>query len=551
MSRGRTVSSWLKILDETPPALTKKLRVIYGPDEDVQAAACALLRGTLKRYLARFGDDIVRIYRAPGRINLRGMHVDTHGGYLNLMTHQREVMVVAGVTDEACATVVNVDEAFAETTLGHDDARGMARDHTDWDAVMRDWRAAALREKLRGSWSLYLWGALIRATLHAGDQPVPGLHCVVGSNLPSGAGLSSSAAFCVALLLAISDACGDALHGDALILAARDAEWFTGARTGTSDQAAVVLGRPNTVVHGALMAEDFSTSGMLYYFFPGHLCVLVVNTHTTRSLSGAQLAAYTANRFSYSMALHALRGELVSQGYSRERADDLDRFSRIQDPDIVDPEALVLALLALPEDISLAAMRDRYAPSNLNTEFDRYFGNVPVADRPERFDLRGPLLYGLSESMRAREIVDALCSGDGATAGRLMLLGHNGDRVVDAEGAPFSRAMSRETEDWLLRNPNRLWEISGNYGASSPVLDGAVDIAIEAGALGASLTGAGLGGSVLVLVDEKTSESVSHTLRRWLASEAYSARAGRTALTEAELDGAIVRNQSPAGAGKF
>ena len=61
-----------------------------------------------------------------------------------------------------------------------------------------------------------------------------------------------------------------------------------------------------------------------------------------------------------------------------------------------------------------------------------------------------------------------------------------------------------------------------DYEVSTPELDQLVEIAYERGALGARLTGAGFGGSVVALVDAAGAEPFAASVR-----SAYEARTGR------------------------
>lgn len=47
-------------------------------------------------------------------------------------------------------------------------------------------------------------------------------------------------------------------------------------------------------------------------------------------------------------------------------------------------------------------IRARYALPSLDAAYDRYFGAAPPALRPTWLDLRGPLLFAIAESERAR-----------------------------------------------------------------------------------------------------------------------------------------------------
>jgi mevalonate kinase len=58
-------------------------------------------------------------------------------------------------------------------------------------------------------------------------------------------------------------------------------------------------------------------------------------------------------------------------------------------------------------------------------------------------------------------------------------------------------------------------------GVSTPGLDRLVDAARRAGALGAKLTGAGLGGNIVALADPQNLEGVESALRREGAAAVY------------------------------
>ena len=104
-------SEWLARLELPDPSLWRALHPIYGAAAE---GRLALLQRVTARFLERFGDGPMRIFRAPGRINLRGMHVDSHGGWLNLMTHQREVVAAVAPEPDDAVTLANVDPRFED-----------------------------------------------------------------------------------------------------------------------------------------------------------------------------------------------------------------------------------------------------------------------------------------------------------------------------------------------------------------------------------------------------------------------------------------------------
>ena len=536
-------SQWLAWLDNPSPAFRRTLRAVYGSDDAGIESRLRLLRAVLDRFRERFGNRAVRVFRAPGRINLRGMHVDTHGGYLNLMTHQREVLVAAQVRDDTMSVFVNIDARFEETIVRPDDARLCEAFRQPWTEFILSPAVRSAVEARRGHWSHYLSGAFLSIQQRFSDTPLRGMNAVVGSDLPRGAALSSSAALCVAVcnaVLALNDKTLDTLS---LILAARDAEWYTGSRCGLSDQAAIVLGGQGELVNVALFAPALDLSGLRRIEFPEALRILVVDSCTERSLSGAALVAYTRNRFAYSLAMEILRQELRRQGFPVAFAAETDRLSRVTQERI---PALLQLLRAIPDSLSLDDLRARYELPGFDAAYRQNFGTVPEDQRPDTVHLRGPLLFGIAESERAHRFIDALTEGNWIRAGRLMSTGHDGDRLLDSTG----HAYRSDVSDAALTTETPIEMLPGVYGASAPVLDGLVDAALGAGALGASLTGAGMAGAVLALCRAGNAASVAQACRDWMASGEYMKRAGRE-LAADERDRAVVVNAAPAAAGEL
>ena len=148
--------------------------------------------------------------RAPGRVNLIGDHTDYTGGLVMPMTIDRwtEIRAIPGDT----ISLRSEDEPEpAELGLEVDDP-----------------------QQVEPSWAKYVAGVV------AEMQPYGGLHGTVVTDIPIGAGLSSSAALEVAVALALG------FEGDALSLAqlCRRAEIrASGVPCGIMDQLVIAAGR--------------------------------------------------------------------------------------------------------------------------------------------------------------------------------------------------------------------------------------------------------------------------------------------------------------------
>ncbi|MDX9975415.1 MAG: galactokinase family protein [FCB group bacterium] len=540
-----TATQWLARLDNPDQAL----HAIYGNDPDILYARVDLLRAVVKTFLLRFGDCPLRLFRSPGRINLRGMHVDTHGGYLNLMTHQREVVLAVSPSGGPTSICVNINPMRDEVAFDAH-AADVPNPRRDWLGFINDPALQAAPHPPRGHWGRYMEGCALRVRHAFPEAQLRGLSMAVGGDIPEGAALSSSAALCVAGVSAVLACNGLALDPAALILAARDAEWYAGSRCGVSDQAAMVLGGPGQVVNVALLATQLDVSGMQRISLPDDVRILVANSHTKRSLSGAEMLDYTRNRFAYSLALEVLRSELppsVAQSLDR-----LSKFSPETLPEWRDPRNIYRLIEGIPEEIDIDSLRDNYDLQNLGAVYEQYFGSLPPEQRPTHFHLRGPLLFGLAESERARIFAHLLEGGDFERAGRLMSIGHDGDRRLTPGGAPYRFPVDDTALRAYAAESRPLADCPGVYGASSPVLDTLVDTALDAGALGACLTGAGIAGTVLALCRTADAPAVANRLRQRLSAPGYPHLAHlKSPLTPAQLDSSIVINQATAAAGEL
>jgi len=162
-----------------------------------------------------------RLFRAPGRVNLIGEHTDYNGGFVLPMAIERGTTVAAAVRDDRKIRIlsVNVNEA-GEINL---DAPEKTR---------------------RGTWLDYIEG--MARILERRNIILRGADLLINSDVPSGAGLSSSAALEIAVGLALSEISASPIEKVQLALAGQAAEHeFVGAKVGIMDQYISALGRKN------------------------------------------------------------------------------------------------------------------------------------------------------------------------------------------------------------------------------------------------------------------------------------------------------------------
>lgn len=168
-----------------------------------------------ERFRELYGAEPEGVWAAPGRVNLIGEHTDYNDGF---------VMPFA-LPHQAVAAVSRRDD-------------GVLRLHSaDVDAEPVELRVADLAPGSDKSWTAYPSG-VVWALREAGHE-LTGADVHLASTVPSGAGLSSSAALEVVVALALNDLSSLGLRGWQLARLCQRAEnVYVGAPVGIMDQTA-------------------------------------------------------------------------------------------------------------------------------------------------------------------------------------------------------------------------------------------------------------------------------------------------------------------------
>jgi galactokinase len=208
-----------------------------------------------------FGRAPDLVVRAPGRVNLLGAHVDYNEGWVLPGAIDRAIWLAAGRGREPLLRASSLE-------LG------------DGGAVALDPVAGPAADTARSSrgWVEYPAG-VAWALETAGHRPVA-LDAVVGSELPAGAGVASSAALEVAFLIAWREFGGlDFDEIGAARLGRRVENDYVGVQSGIMDQFASLAGRRDHVV-----LLDCRTFAWERLPLPARLSVLIADTGVRRHL---------------------------------------------------------------------------------------------------------------------------------------------------------------------------------------------------------------------------------------------------------------------------
>ncbi len=228
----------------------------------------------------RTGREPDGIWSAPGRVNLIGEHTDYNDGLVLPFAIDRQVVAAVGLRDD-----------------GRLSAWSSRREPDSWLAYPR----GVLR-------------ALRDAGVAAGSTV--GADIVVDSDVPVGAGLSSSAALECAIALGVSELASGGLSKLELALACQSAEnTEVGAQTGLMDQVASLFGELDRFVYFDVRDREIA-------LIPADLADLVLTVIDTGVRHDIAASAYGERRRECAAAAEAL-------GASTLREADLGRVAEL------------------------------------------------------------------------------------------------------------------------------------------------------------------------------------------------------------------------------
>ncbi|MBT2595574.1 galactokinase [Arthrobacter sp. ISL-72] len=251
------------------------------------------------RFQDAFGSAPDGIWQAPGRVNLIGEHTDYNDGFVLPFAIDKTARVAVRVRPDSTLRLLS--------TYGD---QGMTTADT-----------AALDGGQAKGWTKYPLG-VIWALQERGIE-VPGLDLLLDSNVPLGAGLSSSHAIECAVISALNELTGAGLKAEEMVLATQRAENdFVGAPTGIMDQSASLRGAKGKAVF--LDCRDQSVRLVPFETEPAGLVLLVIDTKLSHSHADG---GYASRRASCELGAEVLGVKALRD----VGVDDLDEASGLLD----------------------------------------------------------------------------------------------------------------------------------------------------------------------------------------------------------------------------
>ncbi|MGA7120718.1 MAG: galactokinase [Polyangiaceae bacterium] len=225
----------------------------------------ALTAATARAFEERFGMPTRWLVAAPGRVNLIGEHTDYNGGFVLPMAIGRYTVIAAAPAASRYPRRMTFESAMTKSSV-----------EVELDEPQR-----------RGepTWSNYVRG--VAAGFERRGASLPGLCALVRSDLPVGAGLSSSAALEVGVATLLEFGTGMVLDPvDKARLCQTAEHEFAGVPCGLMDQLACVLAEEE----GPLLIDCRSEECRTVPLTDPAVSVLVANSNVRHSLDDGAYA---------------------------------------------------------------------------------------------------------------------------------------------------------------------------------------------------------------------------------------------------------------------
>ena len=362
-----------------------------------------------------FGREPAGVWSAPGRVNLIGEHTDYNEGFVLPFAIDRRTYVALAAREDRTARVAS------------------AGDFDDREIDLGGITAATM-----SGWSAYPFGtAWGLGRVGADLDRVGGFDAYFTSDVPLGAGLSSSAALECSLAVALDETWRLDLGRDRLVRATNLAEnQIVGAPTGILDQSASLLAASDAVLF--LDCRDGTHELVALGLEEEGLTVLVIDTRVTHAHADGGYASRreACERGARTLGVRALRDLEVDDLARAQQLLDEETFRRVRH--IVTENRRVLETVA-----------------TLRRRGPRAIGELLLASHAsmrDDFEISVPELDRAVESAMAAGAVGARMTGGGFGGSAIALVERAGvDTVTEQVLTAFARAGHEEPEIFAVQ----------------------------------------------------------------------------------------------------
>ena len=487
-----TLADWQQRLDQSAAMLERA----YGRSDEAflkdRIVRLRRLIGMANSYFS--SDEPCMLIRVPGRANLMGCHTDGQRSYKNYVALHRDILLIAQRREDDAVSVRNLDASFnpgnfrirTELPPGQ---RGQWLDNIESMTVTP------------GDWINYVKAGVLAIQDYIVERDLKGMNLLFAGDIPRSAGVSSSSALVVATALAAIELNQLNVPHDELVSLTGRGEWYVGTRGGIGDQAAQLFCRKDHLLRIRFTPQAFIPFDLGHVPFPEGYRVVVSNT-----LKEARKAVEAKQRpIARGLGLRAgtywLRQHLASEMDVQYVSDLLSLSDR----------EIYSILQAVPTTLNREQILKMLPDAT--SEFEKLFKTHD--EPPAGYPVRNACLYMVAEARRGAFFGELVEQKKMEEAGRLMWTAHDGDRLVrwNLKTHTHQPWQADIKIDRLVTEAPSLIHQSGLFSCSCEELDLLVDICrgVE-GVLGARLTGAGLGGCIVALVEEDRVDALLRAL---------------------------------------
>ena len=249
------------------------------------------------------------LWSAPGRVNLIGEHTEYNNGFVLPFAIERRTFAAVRTREDRTLRVASA-----------------------WAGELVEGNLGSLSAETMTGWSAYPLGVIwALGQLGADLSEVPGVEIFVDSDVPVGAGLSSSGALESSVALALNDAWGLGFDKDTLAYAGQLAENIAvGEPTGIMDQIASLSGQRGQAV--LLDCRSRQTTLVDLNFERDGLSILVIDTATAHEHATTGYAERRAacERAASVLGIESLRDLTIDDLNRARHALDDTSFRRVR-----------------------------------------------------------------------------------------------------------------------------------------------------------------------------------------------------------------------------
>lgn len=487
-------------------------------------------KSVINLFKEEFDTEPEFLARSPGRVNLMGDHIDYNKFSVLPMAIDADVIAAVGCSDDTEVVLVNTDKSF-QSEVFELPANG----------------AVIEIDKAKHTWGNYFKCAMIVAHhyilekfpdyVDGGKKPLRGMKLAFNGTVPTGGGLSSSAAFCVTSTLAILRANGvKSISKEELTRITVVSEHYVGVNTGGMDQCASIYGEKGKTLLVQFKPKLVGIPFDAPLIKPHEMVFLISNSlvkankHETAprdyNLRVVEMAI-SAEMYAKHFGLKLDKDSNLSTGSMR---DFMDKYFEVylkadawDGSDIKIGEKRLNEMLAITEKLFNEKEKEGFTTSEAAEKIgisveeftETFLSKFPVKYEKLKIYQRSKHVY--AEALRVLEVLSLFQSHSTA-----------------ADGDKFLREFGR-----ILNESHRSLDIYN--GSVTPELNELCDISTSNGAYGARVTGAGFGGSVVHMT---TVDKLPNVIKA-LKEQYYNKRLPD--LSEAELLEALVVSKPAAG----